>query len=282
MNQQNPQFNPAPKRFEGIHTISEKQFEKWTKKWEEKVGEPKKLIPVFQNNDNLTIRKIYFSDETVINLISSLGVENIKARFAIMDDYAPYEITRDTFTIILFATDNQGNIGSAYHVGLPEYQYDLRLREVGIPAYDEAGYISDLLAAKWINGWMDIIKPLEQIEKYEQVHPGKMLDLEFPQKLFVNDSYGALTGYNYIMRDFMDSLYPKGVRKKNYDVIILLAAHNRIDHTADETKSIFTFGLVVAGMELKNPIAALQSGNAGDQEDVNSYYDLSLPTPPNQ
>src|ERR1700740_3544385 len=118
MNQQNQTDGfDGLEPYQGIHTISKKTFEKWTLKWYQILANPQALLRSFQDIGQLMIKQIYFNDETVQNLLSSVGIENIHARFVIADEYDLYEITEPTFSIVLFATDTEGQRCSAYHLG---------------------------------------------------------------------------------------------------------------------------------------------------------------------
>jgi len=71
-------------------------------------------------------------------------------------------------------------------------------------------------------------------------------------------------------------LFPPGTRKECYDVVILPVIHKHVaDHLHTQRTWNRTFGLVLAGVQL------IEKGRTGNEdEEVNSFYDLSLPTPP--
>ena len=262
MDQQNqmPQCNNRTP-FGGIHTISQAQFDTWTENWYRQVAATETPIACFINANGRMARKIYFNDDTVQNLLSSVGIENIHARFAIVDYYDCYSIANNTFTIILYATDSEGKRCSAYHIGKPQYHYNIELTEAEIQMLEDADYIRDTLAKKWINGWKAIANETKPV---------------FPPQLFLTN-YGFISGYNYLTSDFMYALYPPGTEIINYDIIILLAVHQQIVHDLHDRQLMRpTFGLVLAGVEITK-----QGIHKNDQQ-VNSYYDLSLPCPPNQ
>jgi len=257
MDQQNQTNEPSEQTpFKGIHTVSENAFNKWTLKWYQQLANPQALLLSFKNIQQLMLKQVYFNDATVQNLLSSVGIENIHAKFVIADEYELYDITAPTFTIVLYATDTEGKRCSAYHLGKPQYHYQFSLTST-TPTSDTCDCISDFLAAKWVKAWENVI-----------ADPSK-----FSDRLFLT-SYGFLNGYNYPMSDFMYALYPPGDKIQNYDIAILMGIHEYTIHNyLEQQVTKRTFGLVVAGV--------IQGPSATRAEDVNSYYDLSLPSPPN-
>ncbi|MBS7564772.1 hypothetical protein KHS38_10180 [Mucilaginibacter sp. Bleaf8] len=249
-----------------FHIISEFEFQKYTLEWAKQVASSEMPWDFFNNNDGncfLMLAQIYYNGATVQNLLSCVGVKNINARFAIVDQYQPYEITSPTFTIILYAIDSLGKRCSAYHIGKPQYNDTIILPRKK-PIQGIGNFISSRLAKEWIGEWKIICD-----------HSPK--EPEYLSELFLTN-YGYLTGYNYLMSDFMYSLFPPGTRTENYDVVILPAVHKHIIHNVfDQPAWSRTFGLVLAGVEL---VTKHKTSTVEDDEEVNSFYDLSLPTPP--
>jgi len=248
-----------------FHIISESEFRKFTLEWTKQVSSTNMSWEFFRRSDDHGVShmlgQIYFNDATVQNLLSSVGVKKINARFAIVDDYEPYEITSRVFTLVLYASDSQGKRCSAYHVGRPQYDYAVFFPEKKEPQ-DIGDFISSRLAQRWINDWKTVYHDCAKL-------PHSL------GELFLT-SYGYLNGYNYIMSDFMYTLFPPGTQIIDHGVVVLPVIHKHVRHDP-EGLPIWqrTFGLVLAGVE---PNTTNQLVNSSQL--VNSFYDLSLPTPP--
>jgi hypothetical protein len=196
--------------------------------------------------------KVYFDCEAIHHMLSSVGVKTIKAQFAIVDDYSLNGLPTSTFSLILYGVDTLGNRCSAYHIGQPQYDYGYTVKE-GTQG-DLSQSISDSLAQRWLKNW-------EQTE----ISP-----------VLFDTTYGYLNGYNYSMADFMNSLYPPGTNKENNGVFVLLAAHDHISYTPGTDHAVvMTFGLVLAGIKTSKTHKNTTS------DDIDTFYDLSLPSPPN-
>lgn len=261
MNNHHYQSNPAG--LEDFYTISELQFLEYTLNWTKQVSGTEMSWKVFTDEDSSIeqiLVQVYFNDATIQSLLSAVGVKHIHARFAIVHDYHPYKIKLPTFTIILYATDHLGQKCSAYHIGKPQYHDTITVAS-SKPLEGVGNFISSRLAQEWISEWKAVC---------ENIKVPALLS-----ELFLTN-YGYLTGYNYIMSDFMYSLFPPGTRKECYDVVILPVIHKHIaDHLHTQRTWNRTFGLVLAGVQL------IEKGRTGNEdEEVNSFYDLSLPTPP--
>jgi hypothetical protein len=248
-----------------FHIISESEFRKCTLEWTKQVSSTIMSWDLFRRSDDQGVSdmlgQVYFNDATVQNLLSSVGVEKINARFVIVNDYEPYGITSGAFTLVLYASDSQGKRCSAYHLGRPQYDYAVFFPEKKQPQ-DIGDFISSRLAQRWINDWKTVCHDHAKI-------PGSL------GELFLT-SYGYLNGYNYIMSDFMYTLFPPGTQIINHGVVVLPVIHKHVlsDH---EGLPVWqqTFGLVLAGVEPDTTNQLLNS-----RQVVNSFYDLSLPTPP--
>lgn len=257
--------------------ISELEFNNYTQQWLIKINQLTAGLKAAEKTDTADFKafflkkdddirqdhdvpeqrllKVYFDCEAVHHIISSVGIKTIKARFAIVDDYLLNGIVTPTFTIILYGVDTLGNRCSAYSIGQPQYDYNYVV-EKNAPG-DISQSISDNLAQRWLKNWKQA---------------------EIDTTLF-DTNYGYLNGYNYLMADFMNSLYPPGTTRENNGVFVLLAAHDYISYTpGSEHAEVMTFGLVLAGVNMPKS----RQNSPGDFEGaVDIFYDLSLPSPPN-
>ncbi len=260
MNNQDYSSNPAG--LADFNIISELQFIAYTLEWTKQVSGTKVSWKVFADKDSSIeqmLAQVNFNDATIQSLLSCVGVKHIHARFAIVHDYHPYKIKLPTFTIILYATDQLGQRCSAYHIGRPQYRETITAAP-SKPSQDIGNFISSRLAKEWISEWKKVCD--------ENPKSPEMLS-----ELFLTN-YGYLLGYNYVVSDFMYSLFPPGTQKECYDVVVLPVIHKHVaDHLNEQPILKRTFGLVLAGVPLN------AKGITGDEE-VNSFYDLSLPTPP--
>ncbi|MCX2494633.1 hypothetical protein OQX63_14195 [Pedobacter sp. PF22-3] len=260
INNQDYLSNPAD--LADFNVVSEHQFIEYTLEWTKQISGNEMSWKVFADKDSSIeqmLVQVYFNDATIQSLLSCVGVKHIHARFAIVHDYYPYKIKLPTFTMILYATDQLGQRCSAYHIGRPQYHDNITVSP-SMPSHEIGNFISSRLAQKWISEWKIVC----------DANPKSP---ELLSKLFLTN-YGYLTGYNYVLSDFMYSLFPPETQKECYDVVILPVIHKHVaDHLNAQPTLKRTFGLVLAGV----PFNAKDI--AGDEE-VNSFYDLSLPTPP--
>jgi hypothetical protein len=258
--------------------ISELEFNNYTQQWLIKINQLttklkstervavddfkdfflKKDNDLLKDNNALPeqrLLKVYFDCEAVHHIISSVGVKIIKARFAIVDDLLLNGVATPTFTIILYGVDTLGNRCSAYSIGEPQYDYNYLIGK-NTPG-DISQSISDNLAQRWLKNW-------------------KQAEIDTP--LF-DTTYGYLNGYNYLMADFMNSLYPPGTTRENNGVFVLLAAHDYISYTpGSEHAEVMTFGLVLAGVKMPK---SHKNAPGNVEGAVDTFFDLSLPSPPN-
>jgi hypothetical protein len=260
----NHDYSSNPTSLEDLYIIPEVQFLEYTLEWTKQVSGTDMPCNVFADKDSSTEKmlvQVYFNDATIQSLLSCVGVKHIHARFAIANEYHPFEINSPTFTIIIYATDHLGQRCSAYHVGKPQYD-DTIVVSGGKPLQGIGNFISSCLAQEWIGEWKTVCDGNPKA-------PGCL------SKFFLTN-YGYLTGYNYIMSDFMYSLFPPGTRKECYDLVILPVIHKYVSNNPiSQPTWSRTFGLVLAGVQLV-------TNDSADDEEVNTFYDLSLPTPPGQ
>jgi len=240
--------------------ISELDYHTFTLNWLTEINNSSAagaadISSFFFNSTGQKLVKFQFNIKSVHHLLSSVGVKTIVARFAIVNTYEPYGITTPTFIIILFGADTLGNRCSAYYIGKPLYDYDVTLANATTVNVNDC--ISDKLALAWINNW-------------------KIAEVD--QAIF-DTSYGYLQGYNYLMSDFMGTLYPLNLTTEISDVMLMLVAHDHISHTPGVAPAmVYTFGMVLAGIIPSSQSSSGLLGDTGTQ--VSTYYDLSLPSPP--
>ncbi|MFC1222739.1 hypothetical protein ACFE6N_02960 [Pedobacter sp. BG31] len=263
MNDHDYSSNPAS--LENFYIISELQFLECTFEWTKQVSSTKMPCKIFADKGSSKERmlvQVHFNDATIQSLLSCVGVKHIHARFVIANKYQPYKIKSPTFTIVVYATDQLGQRCSAYHLGRP--QYDDTIVVSGDKPFQGVGnFISSRLAQEWIDGWKMVCDGNPKA-------PGCL------SELFLTN-YGYLTGYNYLMSDFMYSLFPPGTQKECYDLVILPVIHKHVSNNLIGQPTLSrTFGLVLAGVQLLT-----DDGAVDNAEEVKTFYDLSLPTPPN-
>jgi hypothetical protein len=206
------------------------------------------------------INCVYFSALQIAQLVSTVGAQNIKARFLIAretinDKKYPH------FTIALFATDNLNGRLSAYYISQP-YWLQTGGAPGNLPVLDVTTpvLLPDALATYWQHNWSP--------EGEDPLATQEMFD----------STYGYLRGYTFEMDDFLKPLMqiPAKVPIQNAAPIrINFGLHEYYPAIPNADSSLnSTFGLLVSyasypdGTE-QNPIP---------DDDV--FYDLAHPCPP--
>jgi hypothetical protein len=300
--------------------INQKHFDRYAAKWLSVLSSRhhKKLRHSFQptHDKSSRVRRVTFSLEHIIYLISSVGASHIQARFLLMEaqegksgrDEAA--AGQDRFTVALYATNAQGERVSAYYVSneaisiyrphhhdallasqetsasqpatanslgeQPQPAQDERPKEI-IPV-DDAVVIPNLVVQEWLEYWADA--------------------REITPEMF-RTSYGPLQGYTFSLGDFRDPLFealpwPHGRKnhyKDHYNLRVDFALHKYYPAVGESCEPTLTFGLVLQLQELKRiwpePVPGeYHSGEfelpaVTDEEISDPFFDMSMPCPPN-
>lgn len=244
-------------------TISQANFDTFSNDWitvvgkddSTELGESFRLKGATEN-----IKCVYFSALQIAQLVSTVGAQNIKARFLVerqnIDGYSyPH------FSIALFATDDLNGRLSAYYVsqrywlladGTPE---NTPVLDVYKPVL-----LPDALATYWQNNWSPAGKdPLATQEMFDS-------------------TYGYLRGYTFELDDFlrpMMQIPPETLIQDAAPIRINFGLHQYYPATpnADGTLNN-TFGLLVSYASYPN------GTNQNPDDDQDLFYDLANPCPP--
>jgi len=244
-------------------TISQANFDTYSNDWITVVGkdDSTELSECFRlDGATENIKCVYFSALQVAQLVSTVGAQNIKARFLIeRQDIDGYSYPH--FAIALFATDDLNGRLSAYYVSQPYWLLDGDESE-NTPLLDvyKPVLLPDALATYWQNNWSPTgLDPLATQEMFDS-------------------TYGYLRGYTFELDDFLKPLMqipPKMLIQQAAPIRINFGLHQYYPATpnADGTPNN-TFGLLVSYSGYpenteQNPI---------DDEEV--FYDLGSPCPP--
>jgi len=223
--------------------ISESEFKKWTMSWSELEGN-NALFPSFLYDKKLQLG-VTLNGTAVTALLSTMGATTIKVRFGLRED--DKGVFR--FELLLFGIDAYGQRLTPYYN--PE-QVELKEPSAPIP---QDGNMPDELAVQWKANWA----ALDQLDKLSTA-------------LF-ETNYGFLQGYNYPVKEFMDTLLPVG---STPDITIWFAVHQYygVPTSPDvaHDKPVSTFGLVF------NAASGSTSTLAGASEE-SGYFDLTAPCP---
>jgi hypothetical protein len=244
-------------------TISQANFDTYSNDWiavvsnddSTELGECFRLDGATEN-----IKCVYFSTLQVAQLVSTVGAQNIKARF-LVERQNINGTEYPHFALALFATDDLNGRLSAYYVSQPYWL----LADGGpenTPVLDvyKPVLLPDALATYWQNNWSPAGEdPLATQEMFDS-------------------TYGYLRGYTFEMDDFLKPLMqipPKMLIQNAAPIRINFGLHQYYPAipNADGTLNN-TFGLLVSYAGYpdspdQNPI---------DEEEV--FYDLGSPCPP--
>ena len=121
------------------YLITQKQFEEWTSAWAQFEFQTGKFN-FFMNGDALQTGVI-FEKNFVNYLVSTTGASTIKIRFG----FDPIE---KSFEIILFGTDNTGQVLTPYYVPSEKVYYSPS------PILTETGRVPQELVRNWRENWI--------------------------------------------------------------------------------------------------------------------------------
>jgi hypothetical protein len=166
--------------------------------------------------DEKRINNVGFRAQDVVALVSTVGMNLIKARFVLTEE--------NLFSLVLVACDADGSPLSAYLLGAP------RTEAVGIDSGHEGqDVIPDLLAKTWMGDWTTSTE--EQVSQ---------------QNFAYHNSF--LQGYTFQSRDFIDFLFSvKTITEWDYDVWVNFAIHQWYNpNSTNINQTEATFGVVLS------------------------------------
>lgn len=212
--------------------ISEKVFDNWSIAWKE-LEFDQKPYEFFKREEGL-ITAAVFDAADMTSLISTIGVSTVKVRFGLDEE-------NRSFQILLFGTDNTGQILTPYYV---------QARNVYSGLGQEEGEVPIELINQWKRNW--IVKGSAD---------------EISNKSFLTP-YGFTRGYNYPLKEFIQTLFKF---EKAPDILIEFVLHEYYGVNYLTTKEMTsTFGVVLHGNDVSK---GLDDGKDG------GYYDLTAPCP---
>jgi len=224
-----------------ITLISKADYDKYTSRWITLLNEDdgKMDLRDYFYKDLLKLIGVRFDVNAIEYLVSSEATTTIKSRFCITTD----EEGEELFNIILFGTDKNDGITTAYFLGTPYAQ------ELGedLPQCQLPTNLGEIWLEKWIKN-EDFISR----ERFRNI-------------------YGYLQGYNFPLEDFIDATF----KYKCSGLSVSLALHELYrPNVTDVATPTFTFNLVLQGILADDEVAPARIA------DADGLYDISAPSPP--
>lgn len=224
-----------------ITLISKADYDKYTSRWITLLNEDDGKVDLkeFFYKGVFKLMAVHFDVDAIEYLVSSEATTTIKARFCVTTDDEGEEL----FNIILFGTDKNDGITTAYFLGTPYAQEE----ETGMPQCQLPTYLGDLWLQKWA------------------------VNEDFISRERFRNIFGYLQGYNFPLEDFIDSTF----KYKCSALSVSFALHELYrPNVTDINTPTFTFNLVLQGI--------LANGEVGPSRiDVaDGLYDISAPSPP--
>lgn len=224
-----------------ITLISKADYDKYTSRWTTLLNEDdgKGDLRDFFYKGLFKLSAVHFDVSAIEYLVSSEATTTIKSRFCITQDDEGEEL----FNIILFGTDKNEGITTAYFLGNP-YANELG---TGQPQCQLPTYLGDLWLQKWA------------------------VNDDFISRERFRNIFGYLQGYNFPLMDFIDATF----KYKCSGLSVSLALHELYrPNVIDVNDPTFTFNLVLQGI-LADGETIPSRIDAAD-----GLYDISAPSPP--
>jgi len=222
--------------FSTAHLISEQVFENWSIDWKNLEHDTNPYQ--FFKGEQGVLYGVVFSSGNMSSLLSTTGVSTVKIRFGFDKENA-------TFQIILFGTDNTGQVMTPYYVPAKNLYYEKN------DLADEQGRVPAELIRQWKQNWI-----------------AKAAKGNVTYKNFMTP-YGFTRGYNYPLTEFIEALFTFQTAP-DINIIFVLHEYYGIDYlTTKETTS--TFGVVLHGTKTASTTNLM--------DDPDGYYDLTAPCP---
>lgn len=247
--------------------IKKDQYEQYAAAWLALVSQPDaaQLAQAFVSEYAPRLPYMSFPVAAIIDLLSAVGVSQIKARFIVV----PGKTAADArFSLVLFACNAKGDRLTAYYRAQPPRSaYAPLTRPVRAATKALAGeQVPQGLANIWLDNWND-------------------KTLVLASALFAQAA-GPLQGYNFGVNEFLTPLYKlqpfknpdrnsknKATGQGEDEIRLYFGLHEFLGPDSDGSTLTQTFGLVVRASRAKK---------AGGEEEVEEEsYDMALPSPPN-
>ena len=241
--------------------LSQHQFNVYANAWSEAVEYGDSLPDVFQRKGQKKLAYVSFPLQSIVWLLSTVGVRHIRAAFLVKPDDTPgTDPLRPHFTLAFFATDAIDGRISAYYVG-DNHQAPSADQDADEEATLSSGPVPHGLAAEWLHNWTD--------------------PKAVPTSAMFTTNYGPLQGYVFDIEDFLDPLFlSQPFEGKVLRIGFGLHEYYALADSAD--KRTQTFGLVLRIYDAQGSLLNLKGQfQEGGGEDVdNTFYDLTHPYPP--
>ena len=230
--------------------INPTDFDKYSKAWAKLVTPPGvNITPYFSNGAGTLITCASFQLSSIISLVSAVGGDQIKVRFLIDNT--------NHFNLAMYVTDASNNHLSAYYQAEIPWTNATSSSSLNLsPGNSNATVtVPTILANTWLSNWA--------------------ATTVVTTNMFVSNSKGGgpLLGYNFNLRDFVNSLsYAQAFKDPASAIIGVDYALHQSYLVNDTVSPSNTFGLVVATYD-GAPVTPDAGGSL-------FFYDLSMPCPP--
>ncbi|MGY3089051.1 hypothetical protein ACVWYF_002091 [Hymenobacter sp. UYAg731] len=237
------------------YILSQGDYDQYTTAWQAFAGQAggTPLTDAFFKPDSTRVQALSFPLGRIQELVSAVGVRQIRARFVLMPGSAGSQ-----FNLVLFATDATGYRLSAYC--LPDQYYttsalEAKVLETKAPEDKLDEPIPQDLTSIWEGKWQNAAEITADMFTTYTAAPAH--------------EPTVLEGYNFKIKDFVTMLFGAGP-----DISLGFGLHEyhsqKANSEADWTR---TFGLV-----LQNPAAGNDARSVGAAQ---LDFDMAAPSPPN-
>ncbi|MBD2755451.1 hypothetical protein [Spirosoma validum] len=221
--------------------IKDQDFLNWTNAWSESEFSKSGFAHLFAQKQE----GVQFSDESMFDIVSTIGLDTIQVRFGLNSDDK-----ENQFQVFMYGIDGLGTRVTPYYGSSPIVSSG----ELG----DTPHEVPDVVAQQWMDLWK------------------KALQEDSVNASSFKTNYGYLRGYGYAMRSVVDTLFPGPDVKANI-INVFFGLHQYLGRAADPENPTFTFGLILHSQIVKPGDNQKVLGNDNDES---VYYDLSTPCPP--
>ena len=168
--------------------ISQEQFDRYAANWLEVVynADGRTLHESFLGLGQEKVNAITFPLQSIVELVSAVGVHRIKARFLIQTDEAT---AAPHFTMALFAADELGKRLSSYYVANAHWLSAPAATAPLLPAAAPSTVgkqVANVLAHKWAQSWANAPRV---------------------ETAMFDNAYGPMNGYTFEVGDFLAPLF---------------------------------------------------------------------------